>query len=288
LADAARGGSHGAGCPFRRVTLIGSMRGTMPASFETSFADALLNADRPVPFGITAHNTTAPARRFAVYRNNVMAGLVTALRNRFPVVEKIVGEEFFVAMARVFVREQPPRSPLLATYGDGFPAFVAAFEPARELPYLADVAWLEAARTRAYHAADATPLGADRFATLDSELAGDIRIDLQASAEIVRSAHPIVTIWAMNSGEQELGPIENWRAEDALVARPYLEVQVRALPPGGAAFLLGLAAGCPLGEAAEAALADDPAFDLARNLAGLIGSGVVQDIVIPSSTSRHP
>ena len=61
----------------------------MLASFETSFADALLNADRPVPRGITAHNTAIPARRFAVYRNNVVMGLGKALKSRFPVVEKI-------------------------------------------------------------------------------------------------------------------------------------------------------------------------------------------------------
>src|SRR5260370_3608477 len=139
------------------------MRRAMDASFEGSFADALLNADQPVPRGITAHDATVPARRFGIYRNNVVIGLGKALRNRFPVVEKIVGEEFFAAMARVFVTEQPPRSPLLATYGDNFPAFIAAFEPAREIPYLADVARLEAARTAAYQPADATPVKADAF-----------------------------------------------------------------------------------------------------------------------------
>ena len=257
------------------------MRGAMVAPFETSFADALLNADQPIPRGITAHNATVPARRFAVYRNNVVVGLVKALKSRFPVVEKIVGEEFFAAMARVFVKEQPPRSPLLATYGDNFPVFIAAFGPARDVPYLADVARLEAARTRAYHAADAASNGADRFAKLDSTAIGDIRIDVHPSTGVVRSPYPIVTIWAMNSGEQELAPIGDWRSEDALICRPHLEVQVRALPPGGAAFLLTLAAGRPLGEAAEVGVADDPDFDLTNNLAGLIGSDLVRNIVLP-------
>src|SRR5467141_1861267 len=162
------------------------MRGIMPAPFEKCFADALLDANRPIPHGITAHNATVPARRFAVYRNNVAVGLVKALKSRFPVVEKIVGEEFFAGMARVFVKQRPPRSPLLATYGDEFPAFVAAFEPARELSYLADVVRLEAARTRAYHAADASPVGAEHFATLDSQTVGNIRIDMHPSTEIVR------------------------------------------------------------------------------------------------------
>src|SRR5258708_13558916 len=206
------------------------MRGAMLATFETSFTDALLNADQPIPYGITAHNAAVPTRRFAVYRNNLVVGLGKVLRSRFPVVEKIVGEEFFAAMARVFVMEQPPRSPLLATYGDEFAAFIAAFEPARELPYLADVARLEAARTRSYHAADATPVDPGQLETLDTDAIGGVRIDMHPSTAIVRSPHPIVPIWAMNSGEQELLPIENWRREDALIPSPYLEVEVRVLP----------------------------------------------------------
>ena len=78
-----------------------------------------------------------------------------ASSSRFPVVEKIVGEEFFAAMARALRASIRRVRRCLSGYGDEFPAFVAAFEPAREFAYLADVARLEAARTRAFHAADA-------------------------------------------------------------------------------------------------------------------------------------
>jgi hypothetical protein len=256
------------------------MTGPTPAPFETAFAGALLQAEQPIPGGITAYNAAIPTRRFAVYRNNVVAGLVNALKNRFPVVEKIVGEEFFAAMARAFVTKRPPRTPVLARYGDDFAAFVAMFEPARELAYLADVARLETARTRAYHADDAAPVGANAFAALDANAVDALRIDLHPSAQIVRSSHPIVTIWAMNSGERTLAPIEKWYGEDALVIRPHLDVEVRLLPPGGAVFLLALTEGCPLGAAADAALADDPKFDLTPNLAALIGWGLVRNIIL--------
>ncbi len=72
--------------------------------------------------------------------------------------------------------------------------------------------------------------------------------------------HPIVTIWAMNSGAQKLAPIETWSAEDALIVRPYLDVEVRLLPPGGAAFLQALAEGRSLGAAADAALGRPSGF----------------------------
>jgi hypothetical protein len=251
----------------------------MFAPTQDSFAAALLDPERPVPRGVTSHTTAVPVRRFAVYRNNVVVGLVKALAARFPAVERVVGEEFFAAMARVFITTHPPRSPLLMQYGDTFPSFIAGFEPAAELPYLADVARLEAARTRAYHAADAEPLDAAALQALDPESLGDVRLSLHPSIEIVRSAHPIVAIWAMNAGEAEPGPIEDWRPEDALVARPALEVEVRTLPAGGAGFIEALRGGRALAEAVDSAAGDSAQFDLAANLAGLIGSGLIVALV---------
>jgi hypothetical protein len=258
----------------------------MTLPFETSFAEALLDAERPIPGGISAHSSATPTRRFAVYRNNFVAGLVKALKTRFPAIERIVGEECFAALARAFVIERPPRTPLLATYGEEFPDFIVAFEPTRELAYLADVARLENARVSAYHASDAAPAAASRFAALDTDALADIRIEMHPSNGIVRSPHPIVTIWAMNCGELELAPVENWHGEDALVIRPYLDVEVHLLPPGGAAFLLALTARRTLGEAVEAALLDDPKFDHTRNFAGLIHLGLVRDLILPEREKR--
>ena len=251
----------------------------MSASFEGSLARALLDPLEPVPPAIAGDGRGSPARRFAIHRNNVIVGLIKALQARFPVVEKIVGEDFFAAMARVFVVKSPPRTPILAAYGDEFADFIAKFEPARELGYLADVARLEGARTRAYHAADAVPIDPNRFASLDPDAVSNIRVGLHPSAELIRSSHPIVTIWAMNSGERELAAIEDWRGEDALVVRPRLDVEVRPLSCGGATFLHALGSARTLREAAEVAFTDYPEFDLSRNLAELISSGIVVEIV---------
>jgi Putative DNA-binding domain len=257
----------------------------MAAAFEPGFAQALLDTAAPVPRGVVAGDAREARRRFAVHRNNVVAGLVKTIETRFPAVQKIVGDDFFAAMARAFVIACPPRSPVLASFGDEFAAFIGAFEPARELPYLADVARLEAARTRAYHAADAAPVGAADLAGLDAAAIAGLRIKLHPSVQIVRSQHPIVTIWAMNSGERTLAPIETWAAEDALIVRPNLDVEVRLLPPGGAVFLHALAEGRSLGEAA--ARAGSAAFDLTANLSGLIGWGLISQVMIAAPRGRH-
>jgi hypothetical protein len=64
-------------------------------------------------------------------------------------------------------------------------------------------------------------------------------------------------------------------AEDALVARPGLKVEIRRPSAGGAAFILALKEGRRIGEAAAAALREAPEFDLEANLAGLMASGTI-------------
>ncbi|HWV52473.1 DNA-binding domain-containing protein [Pseudorhodoplanes sp.] len=245
----------------------------MLGALQHDFSRALLDPAQAVPAKLTSCTARHPLKRFAVYRNNVVVSLVNASRAKFPATERVVGEDFFAAMARVFVTAHPPHSKILHEYGDDFGDFVAAFAPAAEVPYLPDVARLETARTRAYHAADAVPLTATAFAEVDPCAAGALRIALHPSLRIVRSRYPVVTIWAMNAGEAEPAPIDLDASEDALILRPDLEVTVRTLPPGGASFLATLAIGAPLAEAAETAGAEDQHFDLIANLAGLIAAG---------------
>ncbi|MBL8907453.1 MAG: putative DNA-binding domain-containing protein, partial [Rhizobiales bacterium] len=223
-----------------------------------------------------AHTSARPAKRFGVYRNNVASGLAQALAIRFPATEAIVGREFFAAMAKAYIEREPPRSPVLLHYGASFAEFVAGFAPAKGLPYLADIVRLENARVRAYHAADMAPLAPLALAGA-ADRAAVLTFRFHPSFALVRSAYPIVTIWAMNAGELPLAPIVDWAGEDALVVRPRLNVLTRKLPPGGAVFLTSLAGGGTLMAAGEAALAEAEDFDLGANLAGMFESGLVID-----------
>jgi hypothetical protein len=257
----------------------------MSTTTQADFAAALTNTALPVPEGLASWNGVRPERRFGVYRNNVAAGLIGALASRFPATERIVGEAFFAAMARDYIDLHPPRTPLLLAYGDDFPDFIEGVEPARELAYLPDIARLEAARGRAHHAADVAPLDAAALAAVEPERLADVTFVAHPSAGILRSPHPCVTIWAMNAGEMELGPIEDWQAEAALIVRPEMTVEIHRLPPGGAAFLGALLAGASLGEAFEAAVGDAPAFDLSANLVGALSAGAFTAIRQPETGS---
>jgi hypothetical protein len=248
---------------------------------QRDFAAALLDARRAVPRGLCAWNGSDPAPRFAVYRNNVVVSLIQALADGFPVVQQLVGDEFFAAMARVYAVAHPPRSPVLAEYGDGFADWIADFEPAASLPYLPDMARLERARVRAFHAADATPLAAD---ALSRRLAApqhlvQARLALQPSLGVVQSAWAVASLWAAHQGDDAaaIGAVRLDEAESALVLREGDDVIVLPVPLTSAAFIQALAAGGALREAAAtaSALGDADAFDLAGSLALLIRHGAL-------------
>lgn len=245
---------------------------------QSGFARALSDRTLPVPEGLGAWNGPRPERRFGVYRNNVAWGLIEALRSRFPATSAIVGDEFFSAMADDYIRLQPPRSPLLLAYGDTFADFVGSFEPAAGLPYLPDVIRLEAARSHAYHAADCPPLDPALLASVAPERLPLLRLRPHPSLSVVRSAHPVVTIWAMNAGELPLGPVDDWRSENAIVVRPDMTVHVHRLGPGAALLVDGLSGGLTFGAAVEAAIASDTAFDLTASLGLILQSGAFADI----------
>lgn len=79
----------------------------------------------------------------------------------------------------------------------------------------------------------------------------------------------------MNVSDVPTTPVDFTVAEDALIVRPGAEVEVRIVPPGGAAFVTVLAGGETLLAAAEAAQAADARFDLAGNIAGLFAAGAL-------------
>jgi hypothetical protein len=83
---------------------------------------------------------------------------IEALVARFPVVRRLAGDESFLAMARRFVASEPPRTSTLHQYGDTFPRFLRRQGKSASIEYVADIAELEMAWSKACRAAD-TPEG---------------------------------------------------------------------------------------------------------------------------------
>ena len=74
-------------------------------TLHEAFAEALADPRAPSP--------VADARGFAVHRNNRAFGLVEAMRAQFPAVARLMGREVFADAALAFIRQHPPRSPVM-------------------------------------------------------------------------------------------------------------------------------------------------------------------------------
>ncbi|SMG01742.1 HvfC/BufC N-terminal domain-containing protein [Burkholderia singularis] len=242
--------------------------------YAATFAPGLTNPELATPEGVVAARGKSVDPCYNVYRNNVTVSLIDALAAIYPAVQRITGVEFFRAMARFHVRATPPVSPLLFEYGRDFPSFIETYEYARDMPWLADTARIERAWLDAYHAADAAPLAAEAFASIDPGSLAQVRFVPHPAARIVRSRYPAVAIFAMNRADGPVTPLHSGDAEDALVTRPDDDVIVSRLPAGGAVFLIALIEGMPLGAAAQAAFEETDTFDLTANLAAMISAGV--------------
>lgn len=250
-----------------------------PLSYAAAFAPALLDPQDQTPALVTGPNRKSAVKRYNVYRNNVTVSLIDALAAIYPAVQRIVGAEFFRAMARFHIRATPPTSPLLFEYGRDFPDFIETYEFARPLPWLADVARVERVWLDAYHAADGGTLTSEGLAAFPPERLAEAILVPHPATRIVRSKFSALSMFLANRSEASEEAIDATTPEDALITRPGMDVFVRRLPPGGAAFLRRLVAGEPLGEAASAAFAANDSFDLAANIGAMIEAGAFRAIL---------
>jgi hypothetical protein len=205
--------------------------------------------------------------------------LIEVLAARYPVIHRLVGELSFHIVARRFILSEPPNIAISPSYGDNFPRFLRGQGNAASFEYVADIAELEMVRGKAHRASDVRPLSAaDALLPLRAQWLNGMRITLHPSVCLVQSRFPIVTIWENNRCDDENGMIGRWSAEAALVARPFLEVEVRRFLPGGYTFVRALSEGQTVASAVRAATATTSKFEVGSNLALLKDANVIVGI----------
>jgi hypothetical protein len=247
------------------------------------FADALLDpgiAARDIP-GL--HRSKDIDRRLSVYRNNVVVGLLDTMATSFPVTQAIVGDDFFRAMMREYVRTSPPTSPVLIEYASGLPAFVRAFTPADSVPYLSEIATIEAMRIESYHAADVDPVAREAYLALagSPETLARTRVLFAPSCRFAHCTHAAYSIWAAHrhidgQWEADLSEVDVDQPEDVMIVRPHFDPETVLLPPGGFAFLQQLSSGGTF----EAAIIDATDADDKADPASLLALLIERDLVV--------
>lgn len=238
---------------------------------ETVQFSGALSADGKLPF----------ENLVSVYRNNSRASLRTALATVYPVIQKLVGPEFFDYLADRYSRDYPLRRGDLRSFGQHLPEFLNDFEPVSTLPYAVDVARIE----RAYRdVSRAVPIAVAWSLFSRSSVVnqlGALRFKLAPACRLVRSRYPVFSIWKANqeeySGDQSISLGEG--PQSVLLVRLAAEVELRSLQSTDAEFVQGLACGATLGTVVEQMMSAGHSFNLEALLCNFVRSGcLVLDI----------
>jgi hypothetical protein len=214
---------------------------------QRAMRTSLVDRDDGAVAAMLADGVTAD--RLDIYRNTFVTGVTKALRLAYPALHRLVGAEFFEGAAAIFIAQHPPRAAWLDEYGAQFADFVRDFDPAASLPYLADVACLEWAVSRALQAADEPPLDLQRLQALSPEDQVSVAFVPHPSISLLRTEYPADEIWrgvlkgddaALAAVDLGSGPVH------VLVERRATGIEVSRLDEAAWQFAAALCAGQPL------------------------------------------
>jgi hypothetical protein len=256
---------------------------------QLRFAAALFDgADEPIAAHIVADGLDT-AERIDIYRNNLREGFIQALGLGFPVIERLVGTDYFRQLALEFQRAHPSRAGNFQRIGLPFAAFLRERFAATEYAYLSDVAALEWAHEEVLIAADAEPIAVAALRAIDPAVYEHLRFELHPACKLVQSAYPIIRIWRANQPDATAGEVidlSEGGGENVLVLRTPEDIEFHRLPAGDFAALEAFARGLALGEVLEAAQSRDASFDLGAALRRFMNLNLLVGAQTPATSTQ--
>jgi hypothetical protein len=253
----------------------------MPAlsELQNDFAEAIFSGDGANFSRNLVDGELSPELRVDIYRNNVFGCLSDALKMAYPVIVKLVGDDFFEHIALGFIRQNPSKSGNLHNFGGEMAEFLPHLPEAAKLTYLPDVARLEWACNEVFFSADHPPLNSELLAEVPEDRVGQLKFHLHPATRLISSQYPIHLIWQTNqedfSGDPAVDLDQGGVA--VLVRREAYQVVLQPVTSAEGSFLTSLRVGRDLSSANDAALSVDPRFDVAAALKQFVASSILVD-----------
>jgi len=145
--------------------------------------------------------------QISIYQSSYYGGILSALSDIYPVTCKILGETFFNAMCRRYIKQTPCYSFDINQYGESFSTFANEFEPVNKLIYLPDIIRLEWAWHYAYQAADSSKQDFTPLLQLDSQQLASLHLLLHPTMSLLESPYRVDSIWLANQEDSNTDEI---------------------------------------------------------------------------------
>lgn len=137
-----------------------------------------------------------------IYQNNLLMTAARALSLAYPVIERMLGNDAMVALAREMLHRTPPSTGDWGEWGDNLDALISSTPLINEHPYLADVARLEWLMHRASRSASPM-LQTGSLSRLSEDNLESVYLRLSASVGLLNSAFPVDILWDAHQSNGE-------------------------------------------------------------------------------------
>lgn len=161
---------------------------------QQRFFENIFENNQNIKSDITENKISFDAK-LQIYRNNIFSGLSNSLKNIYPAIIKLVGDEYFEYLARQYILANPSKSGNLDDYGLDFGQFISKIDQLNSFPYLKDVAKLEWNNHIAYFATDSNKFDIGTIAEISNEKHSEIIFDVSPSLVLLKSDYAIDKIY---------------------------------------------------------------------------------------------
>lgn len=248
---------------------------------------AVLDAEPQLAAPLIASGGIAAGGTLGIYANTARSNFIESLIASFPVIRRLVGEDYFQQVARGFHAHHPSLSGDLQFAGAMFAQYLAQLHGADDYRYLSEVARLEWLIQETLLAADHPRFDLAKLQTVAPAGYDALVFRLHPSVRLFASEFPCVAIWQANSGDAEPPAIDLRTGPDrTLLTRDRGRLAFHCLSSGELGFLESLrdqetfAAAIARGAHAAVEHASEalgPGFDATAVLRHWVLAGIIVD-----------
>jgi hypothetical protein len=170
---------------------------------QRNFQQHLLMGDDAILKSVVDAPPLPAADRVKVYRNAYRVRLLDALKDTYPVLFKILGDEMFDSLGDAFIGAHPSVHRSIRWYGRELAEFLARLPPYADQPILAEIARLEWTLSEVFDAADAVPVGRDALQAVDPDSWEQLGFIFHPSLRLLNLTWNTVTVWQAMSRDED-------------------------------------------------------------------------------------
>lgn len=243
---------------------------------QHQFINAMMNEAQTSLLNSIKQNKLTAGQCLNIYKNNVLITLTQVLKDIYPAIVSLVGEESFMAVAQQYITQYPSTSRNVHDFGDKFPAFLEDYAPARSLPYLPDVARLAWSYHEVFHEEVPCAFELNELSLISAAQYPLLKFSLTPASRLLASRFPLLKIWRLCQEEQAEEVNLDEGGDKLLVVRSTsLEITIEKLTAGEFALLSAFENQVNFETACLLALSAEPVFNIDTALQKHVLSGSI-------------